>query len=132
MDNQMTISDYAKWRSISESTVRRWIKAGKVSAQQKGGRWLVNVTMQADRQSEQVEQSPALVVQLQSENEHLRRQVDHLTQVVAMQTQQQGDLVKRLESPQMKDRSFIKRSPVAAWVRLKLQAWGLGKAVASD
>jgi len=124
MTKQMSISDYAKWRSVSESTVRRWIKSGKVSAQQAKGRWLVNVPMQADRQSEQANQSSPLVVHLQSENEYLRKQVDHLTQVVAMQTQQQGDLVKRLESP--------RRSPAAAWVRLKLQTWGLGKAVASD
>ena len=72
---------------------------------------------QSDAQS--IEQAP-LVEQLQSENSHLRKQVDHLTQVLAMQTQQQGDLVKRLEAPP--------RTPVAAWVRLKLQAFGLTRA----
>ena len=64
-------------------------------------------------QNEQVEQLSVLAAQLHSENEHLRKQVDHLTQVVAMQTQQQGELVKCLESPA--------RSSVAAWLQVKLQ-----------
>ena len=37
-----------------------------------------------------------LVAQLQSENQHLRDQVDKLTQVLAMQTHQNAELTKQL------------------------------------
>jgi hypothetical protein len=74
----------------------------------------------ANKQSSNPDQSAeqgALVQKFQSESNHLRRQVDHLTQVVAMQTQQQGELEKQLYSPA--------RASTLAWVRLKLQAMGL-------
>lgn len=56
-----TISGYAKWRGVSESTVRRWINAGKVSAHRVewgwvDGRWLINT--QHDDQSLRRPQPP--------------------------------------------------------------------------
>ena len=49
---------------------------------------------------EEPSEQTALLQQMRSENDYLRKQVDHLTQMVAMQTQPQGDMVKLLESPE--------------------------------
>ena len=106
----MTIAEYAAHTGMADSTIRRRIKRGALEAHQVDGRWLIDVN---DRTAERTpSQTPTqddqseLVTQLQSENAHLREQVDRLTHVVALQTQQHGELTKQLPAPRQ---SFLPR-----------------------
>ena len=122
---QMTIKEYVAYSGLSDATIRRKIKTGSLPAERIEERWMVSVDTddqsengQSPRHGEPSEQT-ALVQQMRSENDYLRKQVDHLTQVVAMQTQQQGEMVKLLENPE--------RVSEMERLRVKLQAWGLAR-----
>ncbi len=96
---RMTIAEYAAHTGLADSTIRRRIKRGTLEAHQVDGRWFIDVNGREPTQTpEQDDQSP-LVDQLQSENAHLREQVDRLTHVVAMQTQSHAELTKQLPAP---------------------------------
>ena len=107
----MTIAEYAAHTGLADSTIRRRIKRGTLPALQVDGRWLIDVNdrkpkqtikrvnNECDSESSKHDDQSALVNQLQSENAHLREQVDRLTHVVAMQTQQHGELTKQLPAP---------------------------------
>ena len=99
---QMSITEAAAHFDVSDKTIRRWIKSKRVDARKNGdGKWSVLVGhAQPDTNRTDVQPSDhALVDQLQSENAHLREQVDRLTQVLAMQTQQNSVLTNQLPPP---------------------------------
>ena len=99
---QMSITEAAAHFDVSDKTIRRWIKSKRVDARKNGdGKWSVHVGhAQPDTDRTEVQPSDhALVDQLQSENAHLRDQVDRLTQVLAMQTQQNSVLTQQLPAP---------------------------------
>ena len=95
----MTIAEYAAHAGLADSTIRRRIKRGVLQAHQVDGRWLIDANDRTPKQTPTHDDQSALVNHLQSENAHLREQVDRLTQVVAMQTQQHGELTKQLPPP---------------------------------
>ena len=98
----MSITEAAAHFDVSDKTIRRWIKSKRVDARKNGdGKWSVHVGhAQPDTDRTEVQPSDhALVDQLQSENAHLRDQVDRLTQVLAMQTQQNSVLTNQLPPP---------------------------------
>ena len=72
----MTIQEATQHFQVSEKTIRRWIKRGKLSAELIDGRWHV----QADGQNDRINDQTALIAQLQSENEYFREQNESLIQ----------------------------------------------------
>ena len=98
---QMTIKEAVKFYRKSDKTIRRWIKEGKVTASQIEGVWYVYPDEQdvvsPDVQPD-VEQN--MVEQMQSEITHLRGQVDQLTKLLAMATQEKHLMLERLPAPQ--------------------------------
>lgn len=99
----MSIQDAQKHFQVSEKTIRRWIKQGKVSAELRDGRYLVSVTGHNDQTVDQT----ALKKQLRQTNAYLRselarrdEQIDHLTQLLAMQTKTTAALTERLQASQ--------------------------------
>ena len=95
---------------VSDKTVRRWIQQKKVNAEQVNGRWLVQVDLDTDQPIVQPDVQPtAQVERMQSEIEHLRdalsrrdTQIDQQNQLLAMLTQQNGQLVNQLPPPPTK------------------------------
>ena len=120
MDTQksthMTIKEAAAHYGVSDKTIRRRIKQGRINAEQINGRWYVqpdqDSVQDTDHPGDQSSVQPpepdtALVDQMQSEITHLRdqlqgrdTQIDHLTQLLAMQTKQNTLLVEALDPPQ--------------------------------
>ena len=110
---RMTIAEYAAHTGLADSTIRRRIKRGALEAHQVDGRWIIDGNDRTPKQTPSQTPSDAqpaseriasevedpLVAQLQSENAHLREQVDRLTHVVAMQTQSHAELTKQLPPP---------------------------------
>jgi len=101
----MTIQEATQHFQVSEKTIRRWIKRGKLSAELIDGRWHV----QADGQNDQTPDKAALIGQLQAENAHLRdqltekdnqlirrdEQTDHLQQLLAVSQKSIGQLTEQ-------------------------------------
>ena len=91
MATHKTISDCAKLRGVSESTVRRWINSGKVSAQRVYGQWLINVARLVDGQNDQSEQTAddlssrlsirllEILDELRKENRELKNNLYHFS-----------------------------------------------------
>ena len=116
----MTVKQASAHYKVSDKTIRRWIKQGRVNAEQINRRWHVQIEMDTEQDSVQDTDHPdvppsvqppepntVLVDQMQSEITHLRdqlqgsdTQIDHLTQLLAMQTKQNTLLVEALDPPQ--------------------------------
>ena len=104
----MTIQAATYHFQVSEKTIRRWIKQGKLKADLVDGRYVVHLDGQTDQTNDQA----ALIDQLRSENEHLRsqltrrddtieslaREIDHLTQLLAVQTKTNALLTDRSQA----------------------------------
>ena len=114
MNSHMTIAAYAARHGISESTIRRRIKAGLLDAELRNGRYMIADDKAGDglpSQDEQVGQpdekaAGRLVTQMQSEIDNLRRQlsnrdtqIDQLNHLLAMTTQQNSTLTQQLPAP---------------------------------
>ena len=98
MTGHLSLSEAMECYGISEKTVRRWIKSGKLKAEKVDGRWQIFDDGQRDRtpghddrEDDRTSDQNPLVEHLRSENERLwdqlrRRdeQIDHLTQLCAM------------------------------------------------
>lgn len=107
---------------VSEKTIRRWIKQGKLQAEKVDGRWLIEIDDRTPGQYDQSDDRTALIKQLQSEVEHLRlqmkeqltekdKQIDHLQQLLAVSSKSIQQLTeqntRRLEDK--RKRSWWKR-----------------------
>ena len=105
----MTISEYAALHHISESTIRRRIKAGTLTAALVDGRYIISPPpndQSPASHSEQAAPAAPLVDQMQSEIAHLRgqltnrdKQIDQLSHLIAMTQAQNSDLTKQLPPP---------------------------------
>jgi excisionase family DNA binding protein len=98
MTTQLTIQDAMKHFNVSERTIRRWIKQGKVDAEKIGGRYFIDVDLKDSMADDRTPDKAALIGQLQAENAHLRdqltekdnqlirrdEQTDHLQQLLAV------------------------------------------------
>lgn len=96
----MSIGEAAVHFGVSEKTIRRRIESGRLKAHKVNRRWVVTVASDVQDTVQSNVQCPTdpLVRQLQNENEHLREQVDRLTQLLAVQTHQSASLTKQLQS----------------------------------
>ena len=110
--HQMTIKEAVAHFKVSDKTIRRWIQQKKVNAEQVNGRWLVYADADSGVDTDQPVVQPddqptaAQVEMMQSEIEHLRdalsrrdTQIDQQNQLLAMLTQQNGQLVNQLPPP---------------------------------
>lgn len=110
-NSHVTIADYAARHGISESTIRRRIKAGLLDAELRGGRYMIADDVADDGLTSQDEQpdrgaDERLVDQMQSEIDNLRgqlsnrdTQIDQLNQILAMTTAQNSTLTQQLPAP---------------------------------
>lgn len=144
MINQMDIPQTAIELGVSITTIRRWIKEGKLSASKIDGKWMVNLDDQAgypndkngqpfgypNDPSELVEalrgQIEDLKAEIETKNQQLQRrdeqtealtlQIDHLTQVVAMAQKNVATLTDQLESSRLMIEDL--RQNKSLWKRL--------------
>ena len=98
MTTQLTIQDAMKHFNVSERTIRRWIKQGKVNAEKVDGRYFIHVDLKDSMTDDRTPDKAALIGQLQAENVHLRdqltekdnqlvrrdEQIDHFQQLLAV------------------------------------------------
>ena len=98
---QMSIKQAAAHFGVTETTIRRRIKAGKLKATRRGKRIYVHIELDTvSRQNAQNVHSPDETIKLQqSEINHLREQVDKLTSLLALQSKQNSDLIAQLPNP---------------------------------
>lgn len=100
----MTIQEAAKRLSKSESTVRRWIREGKLTATKVSGVWnipdeLVNDYLNNQSTGGQME---AVLQQLRSENQYLKERIQELedarerSDTIALQLTRQLEQSQRL------------------------------------
>ena len=128
MTKRLTIKEAITYLRLSEKTIRRHIKSGQLNAEKQGNQWFILVNDdpnhghggqkqgQTDYDNGQPDQ-PALIGQLQSENQHLREQVDHLTQVVAMSQKNIGALTEQLDDSRQMIEDMRQRRTV--WQRIR-------------
>jgi len=117
MSTQLTIQDAMAHFSVSERTIRRWIKQGKVNAEKRDGRYYIDIPMSDALPSDQASDQATLIEQLRRENEHLKsqlttkdEQIDHLQQLLAIQTKTNASLTERITAIEdMRSRSWFKR-----------------------
>ena len=107
MTDTMNTQQAAHHYQVSERTILRWIKSGKLKAEQEQGHWCIRLDEQDVRQDDR-----QAMEQLQSENAHLREllsrqdeqlarrdeQIDHLTQLLAMQSKTTAALTEQLDT----------------------------------
>ena len=118
---QMTIQAAAAHLNVSEKTIRRWIKNGRLKASKINKRWQVCVEVDAAVDADQTavqhrEDEP--VLQMRTEIKYLREmldrkdtQIDQQNQLIAMTAQQNGQLLNQRPAPR---RSMGER--VGRWV----------------
>ena len=116
MDTQMTkmtIQAAAAHLKVSEKTIRRRIKDKRLQASKTDGRWLVHVEMDeeqdTDLATDRTDDQPVpdeLLHQMRQEVKYLREmldrkdaQIDQQNQLIAMTTQQNGQLLTRRPAP---------------------------------
>ena len=95
MSRQMSIKQASAYYQISDRTIHRWIKTRKLKAQRKGKRVYVTVSGQNVNNVSNTD----TIDTMQSEIDHLRQQVEKLTSLLAMQTQQNHQLIAQLPAP---------------------------------
>lgn len=136
----MTVQEYAEKHNVSERTVYRWIKDGKINAEKFHNTWIVNdeegdcpernVNQQDNGQIEFLNKQ---IEQLKSENEYLRKKLDSSLETIDNQSverekaQERSDtiimqLTRQLETKQKQLSSLRERS---LWRRFKV-ALGFG------
>lgn len=108
MDTQMTkmtIQEAAAHLKVSEKTIRRRIKDKQLNASKTDGRWHVHVEVDAGLSTDRTAPDP-LLDQMRTEVKYLREmldrkdaQIDQQNQLIAMTTQQNGQLLTRLSAP---------------------------------
>jgi len=113
MTSRLSTQQAAKHFNVHERTIRRWIKAGKLNAEHTEGRWFVlvaddNVQDNGQPVMENARdngQDARFYEHLASEIQHLRaqlvsrdEQIDHLTQLLAMQTKTTAALTEQLDA----------------------------------
>lgn len=118
----MNTQQAARHFNVSERTILRRIKAGKLKAEQVQGRWVIRLDGQNVRHDEQTsrhDEHERVIEQLKSENTHLRelllrhdepfarrdeqieslmQQLSHMQQLLAMQTKTAAVLSEQLDA----------------------------------
>ena len=134
MTETMTTAEAAQHFNVSERTIRRWIQSGKLQAEGTNGQRFVRLDRRTTECPNDRQMDNHLSIQLESENEHLRdqlqradseiqhlreqlvrrdEQIDHLTQLLAMQSKTTVALTERLhmiEDMRRRKPSWFKRT----------------------
>ena len=96
----MTVSEYAQKHGLSEETVRRYIRCGKVSAVKEGRSYsIIENTTTYDANTTEIQQQ--LLENKDTQIEQLQSRVDHLTQLLSEKDGLIGQLHSELEHIQM-------------------------------
>ena len=129
LSTPMSTQEAAAHYQVSDRTIRRWIKAKRLKASRVNGQWYVYPDM--DKMSDvsrqnvhNVHPSNDTTKQMQSEIDHLRQaldkrdtQIEQLNQLLAMQTQQNHQLIAQLPPP----RQSIAERITRIWTGLRPQ-----------
>ena len=106
LSTPLSIQEAAAHFQVSTKTIRRWIKARRLKAERVNRQW--RVYPDTDTMSNVSIQNvhPDVQAQMQSEIDHLRdalhkrdTQIEQLNQLLAMQTQQNTQLIAQLPAP---------------------------------
>ena len=106
LSTPLSIQEASAHFQVSTKTIRRWIKARRLKAERVNGQW--RVYPDTDTMSNVSIQNvhPDVQAQMQSEIDHLRDalhkrdiQIEQLNQLLAMQTQQNHQLIAQLPAP---------------------------------
>ena len=100
----MTVEQYAQKHGLNPETVRRYIRLGKIKAHRVGRRYEIDTYHNKDDTTHDKIQQFLLekdkrIKQLTQHNEQLIKQNERLTQLLAMQTQQNHQLIAQLPPP---------------------------------
>jgi len=102
MAKQMSIQDAAKHFNVSDRTIRRWIKSGRLYAQLINGKYCVDIELTNHLTSDLTDDNVELVDQLRSEVERMAKllerkdeQTDHLQQLLAVSQKSIGQLTEQ-------------------------------------
>ena len=130
MTKTLTITEAAHALNVSDKTIRRWIDAGKLSAEKVDRKWYVHVDLDVDLDTDldtdpvDVQHLKAQLERADSEISHLREQfarrdeqIDHLSQVVAMSQKNIGALTEQLDDSRQMIEDMRQRRTV--WQRVK-------------
>jgi len=146
MTERMSTQQAAKHFGVHERTIRRWIKSGKLKAEQVEGRWFVYVADENVRDDGQPVMGNArdlgldarsqdrLYEHLTSEIQHLReqlarrdeqiesltQQLSHMQQLLAMQTKTAAALAEQLDTSRQMIEEKRHRPPL--WKRLFIRS----------
>jgi excisionase family DNA binding protein len=100
----MTVQQATQHFNVSEKTIRRWIKSGKIKAELVDGKYHV----QTDGHNDRTDDQTPLIERLQSEVEYLRerlvnrdQEIDHLTQLLAVSHKSIGALTEQLDASRL-------------------------------
>ncbi len=104
MAKTMTIPEASQALGVSQRTIHRWIRDGKLSAKKIDRQWRVDVDIETVKDNGKSDLDAQLVEQLRSENAHIREQlvrrdeqIDHFQQIVAMSQKNIGALTEQLD-----------------------------------
>jgi|GEM_PF-663134 predicted site-specific integrase-resolvase len=75
----LSVLDYAQFKKISISTVRRYIKASRVTVRKVEGRYEIFVAQ--ERMNSQADENEKEILQLRLENQELKNQVKKITEM---------------------------------------------------
>ena len=100
----MTVEQYAHKHGLSPETVRRYIRQGKIKAHRVGRRYEIDTHDTYDTKHDNIQpllsEKDERIKQLTQHNAQLTSQNERLTQLLAMQTQQNTQLLSQLPPPQ--------------------------------
>ena len=102
----MTIQDARQRLGKSESTIRRWIREGKLTATKVGGVWDIGDAavdaLSNDRSPARVDQEPegAVLTQLREENQYLKERIQQLEHARERSDTLMLQLTRQLEQSQ--------------------------------
>lgn len=102
MGEKLTIKDCTKNYGISEITLRRWIKRGKLSAELINGQYLIDsdeIESILSREKEEQDEVDPILDSLKRENESLSMRIKELEREIEFQR----SIITRLEE----DKSFL-------------------------
>ena len=130
MTKTLTITEAAHALNVSDKTIRRWIDAGKLSAEKVDRKWYVHVDLDVDLDTDldtdpvdvqhlkaQLERADSEISPLREQFARSDEQIDHLTQVVAMSQKNIGALTEQLDDSRQLIEDMRQRRTV--WQRVK-------------
>lgn len=96
----MTVEQYAQKHGLSPETVRRYIRLGKLKAHRVGRRYEIETHHTYDNKHDTIDDNiQHLIAEKDERIKQLSQQNERLTHLLAMQTQQNHQLLAQLPAP---------------------------------